>query len=75
MRNGSNVFDHCYLKTCCLERTDSGFSALSGTLDINLNVFHAVLHRSSCGSLSSGLRGKGSRLLGTSEAQLACACP
>ena len=73
MRNRGNVFDHGYLKTGSLQRSDSSLSALSRTLYINLNILHAMLHSCPCSRLGSGLRRERSGLFGASESELACA--
>lgn len=45
MRNGSDIFDHVHFEPSCLQRTDRGFSPRSGSLYIDLHLFHAVIHR------------------------------
>ena len=75
MRNGGNVFDHGDLKACGLQCADRCLTTLTGSLDKDLDALHAMLHRDLGGCLGSALSGKGSRLSGAAETELACACP
>ena len=59
MRNGSHVLDHNDFQASGLEGADSGLTALTGALDIDLNGLQAILLGSIGGSLSSALCSEG----------------
>src|SRR5215475_11989028 len=53
------------------QRTDGGLPAGARTLDINVDLAHAVLHRAAGGGLSGQLRGERGRLARALETDLA----
>ncbi len=75
MGDGCNVFDHIDIQSRDLQCTDSGFSALTGTLYIDLNSFQTMFHCSLSSGFGSHLSGKGSGFLGTFESEFAGGSP
>jgi hypothetical protein len=75
VRNGSLVLDHRDVKARDLQRADSGFTALAGSLNEDLDSLESVLHGSLGGCFRSGLRSEGSIFLGTAETEAACTGP
>ena len=69
MCNGGAILDHRHFQTCGLQGADGGFSAGAGTLDKHFDGLQTVLFCRVGGSLRGGLRGKGGRLLASTEAQ------
>ena len=76
VRNGSYVLDHRDLQASGLERTDGGFTALTGALDVDFYALEAaVFHSSLCSGLSDHLRGVGSGLSAAAESEAAGGSP
>ena len=75
MGDGGHVFDHAYFQASCLQSTDRCFTAGAGTLNIYLNGFQSMVHRSFCSGFCCSLCGKRGGFSGASEAQTAGACP
>lgn len=75
MRDRGDILNHADIQPCGLQRTDGGLTPGARALYINLNRFHAVLHRSLGSCFSSGLCGKGGGFSGATEAHFARACP
>ena len=75
MRDRRYVFDHADLKTCRLQCTDSGFTACARALNIDFYALHAMLHSNLSRGLRSGLCCERRGLSGTTETELAGACP
>ena len=69
------IADKAYIKTLSLERTNSGLSALSGTLYIYFDSLHTVVCCDLCGCFRSHLRCKRCGLSGASETEFACGSP
>ena len=66
----SNVNDFYYFDTSTMAGTDSGFAAVTGTLDISLDLAKTEVVSYLCAILSSHLGSVGGVLLGTTEAHL-----
>ena len=75
MRNGCNVFDKCYIQTCCLQGTDCSFTTAAGAFYENFNCLQTVIGSSFCSCICSHLCCIGCGFSGTSKAQLTSTCP
>lgn len=75
MRNRGNVFNQRYLKTDCLQCADRGFTAGSGSLDVNFYFAQTMLHSRFGSGFGGGLSRERGALAGTSESEAARACP
>src|SRR5574344_42809 len=51
MRNGCDILDHCYSKTCGLKCTNCRLTTGSRTLYEDVDCLHSVIHGSLCGLL------------------------
>ena len=75
VRDRGNVLDHGYIKACCLKCADRGFTARTGSLNINFNSFKTMFHSCFGCGLGRGLCCEGSGFLGSSESHLSGGCP
>ena len=76
MRNGGDILDGDDFQTSGLECTDSGLTALTGTLNEDFHSLQTTgVNRSLRGSFCSGLGSEGGRLTGATEAQSAGGSP
>src|SRR5438445_935707 len=75
VRDGRDVGDRCDLETRRLQGSDGGLAAGSRTLDEDLDLLEAVLHRAACRRLGRDLGGKGRALARALEALAAGAAP
>src|SRR5690606_6349182 len=71
VRLRGHVVDRADLEADGLEGADRGLTAGAGTLDVDVDLAHAVVHRLAGGGLGAHLRGVGGRLPGALEAHLA----
>src|SRR5712691_4234625 len=75
VRNRGDVLDRANLQACRLQGADGGFPARPWTLHENVDLAHAVLHRTARGGLGGHLSGEWRRLTRTLESDLAGRCP
>ena len=75
MWDWSNIFDHVYFQTCCLQCTNSSFTSCARSFNKYFYRFQSMDHGSLCSCFSSGLSCEWGGFSGTSEAQTTCACP
>lgn len=59
MRDGRDILNHRYFKTCCLQSTDGCLAAAARSLNKNLDGFQAMLHGGFGRGLCCGLRREG----------------
>ncbi len=75
MWNWSNIFNHVYFQTCCLQCTNSSFTSCARSFNKYFYRFQSMDHGSFCSCFCSGLCCERSRFSGTSESESACTCP